>query len=166
MQENFRKLIFSRDENLHQKMCGRFKIGTFWVEIPLAIMGVSKVCVWSMGSLTATLYTYFALLTSQLWWSLGPEQRSHLLLNLSIVDFQCKHLCIFLALSLFDRSRWIEGTKLTVDIFVSYTFVSYTRFSKKLMKWRRVSYRILHDIKCHTCSDTKCHTIFFSDHTH
>ena len=23
-----------------------------------------------------------------------------------------------------------------------------------------MSYKILHDVKCHTCSDTKCHTIF------
>ena len=53
----------------------------------------------------------------------------------------------------FGRFRWLgwlfflgevgEVGVVGVDIFVSYTFVSYTRFSKKLMKWRRVSYRIL-----------------------
>ena len=55
-----------------------------------------------------------------------------------------------------------------VDIFVSYTFVSYTRFSKKLMKWRRVSYKILqwhivsylqwYIASYYFSSDVKCHT--------
>ena len=68
----------------------------------------------------------------------------------------------------FVRMGESDDSVLLVDIFVSYTFVSYTRFSKKLMKWRRVSYKILqwhivsylqwYIVSYYFSSDVKCHT--------